>query len=136
MKRLLGVFVVVALAGCFATVGEDGQVVGQAGFTLSLPTILPPLIVVEPGVSVVSDYDDEVFYSGGYYWVRQDTRWYRSHDHRRGWAQVEARRVPAPIVRSPPGRYRHYRGNGQAQNQNHDGRDSDHDGRDRDDGHR
>jgi len=111
MKRLLGVVAGVALAGCFAAVDENGRpIAGQAAFSLSFPAVLPPLVVVEPGVSVVQDYDEEVFYSDGYYWARQDSRWYRSHDHRRGWTYVDARRVPGPIARSPPGRYRHYRG--------------------------
>src|SRR6266542_3214055 len=76
MKRLLSMLVAVALGGCFATVGRDGRVVGgEAAFTLSLPVVLPPLIVVQPGVSVARDMDDEVFYADGYYWARQDQRW-------------------------------------------------------------
>jgi hypothetical protein len=111
MKTLLGVLLAASLVGCFATVGPDGQTAsGQATFTLALPTVLPPLIVVEPGVSVVSDMDQEVFYSDGYYWARQDRGWYRSRDHRQGWVVVEDRYVPAPIARSPPGQYRRYRG--------------------------
>jgi hypothetical protein len=114
MKRLLGVLIAVSLVGCFATVGPDGQAVGGgATFTLALPTVLPPLIVVEPGVSVVSNMDDEVFYSDGYYWARQDRGWYRSRDHRRGWVMVEDRYVPPPIYRAPPGQYRRYHGGGQ-----------------------
>ena len=44
--------VAVALGGCFATVGEDGRMVGggEAAFTLSLPVVLPPLIVEEAGL--------------------------------------------------------------------------------------
>ncbi len=124
MKTLLGVLVAVSLAGCFATVGPDGRVVGgEATFTLALPTVLPPLVVVEPGVSVVSDLDQEVFYSDGYYWARQDRGWYRSHDHRRGWVRVEDRYVPAPIIRSPPGHYRRYRGGEHGRGgHGHDGR--------------
>jgi hypothetical protein len=57
--------------------------------------------------------DDEVFYSDGYYWARQDRGWYRSRDHRNGWAYVEARHVPPPIARAPPGQYRRYHGNDQ-----------------------
>ena len=45
---------------------------GEGAFTLSLPVVLPPLIVVQPGVSVARDMDDEVFYADGYYWARQD----------------------------------------------------------------
>jgi hypothetical protein len=129
MRTLAGVLLTMSLVGCFATVGPDGQVVGggEATFTLALPTVLPPLVVVEPGVSVVSDYDQEVFYSDGYYWARQDRSWYRSHDHRRGWAAVDERYVPAPIVRSPPGKYRRYRGGEQRGEQGQQRRGGDHD---------
>jgi len=106
MRRIASIVVALLLGGCM--VGQGG---GEADFRLTLPTLLPPLIVIEPGVSVVGDMDDEVFYSDGYYWARQDNGWYRSTDHRRGWARVEDRHVPAPIARSPPGRYKHYRGN-------------------------
>lgn len=127
MKTLLGALVAVSLVGCFATVGPDGQVVGggQASFTLALPTVLPPLIVVQPGVSVVSNMNDEVFYSDGYYWARQDRYWYRSRHHQRGWVVVEDRYVPAPIVRYPPGQYRHYRGPPERGGHGHEGRRGD-----------
>jgi len=107
MRKVQVLLVVVALGGCYATVGGDGR--GGASFGLILPEILPPLVVVEPGVSVVGDLDEEVFYSDGYYWARQDQGWYRTQDHRRGWARVEERQVPRSMVQSPPGRYRRYR---------------------------
>ena len=73
MKNLLSMLVAVALAGCYATVGEDGRRGGgEPAFTLSLPAVLPPLVVVQPGVSVARDMDDEVFFADGYYWARQD----------------------------------------------------------------
>jgi hypothetical protein len=109
MRKVLGLFVVITLGGCYASVGGDGRGRGGASFGLILPEILPPLVVVEPGMSVVGDLDDEVFYSDGYYWARQDQGWYRTHDHRRGWARVEDRQVPRAMVESPPGRYRRYR---------------------------
>jgi hypothetical protein len=122
MKKLLIMLVAVALGGCFATVRDDRRRVdGEAAFTLTMPEELPPLVVVQPGVSVVSDWDNEVFYADGYYWVRQDRTWFHSRDHRRGWARVEERRVPAAIVQSPPGRYRHYRGDGHARSDQEDG---------------
>jgi hypothetical protein len=111
MKMFWSLLALASLAGCFATVGPDGRARGgETTFSLNLPLLLPPLIVVQPGVSVVSDLDHEVFYSDGYYWARQDRGWYRSSDHRRGWARVEEAHVPAAIVRSPPGQYRRYRG--------------------------
>lgn len=110
MRNLLSIVLALALGGCFATVGPDGQAVsGEAEFRLNLPVVLPPLVVIEPGVSVVSSVDDEVFYSDGYYWARSGPGWYRSRDHRAGWSRVEPQHVPAPIARSAPGRYRNYR---------------------------
>lgn len=130
MKRLTSMLVALALGGCFATVREDGRRSGgSATFTLRLPEVLPALVVVEPGVSVVRDLDDEVFFVDGYYWVRQDRIWFRAHDHRGGWIRVEDHQVPTVIARSPPGRYRHYRGDdhqrGESEHGHHEGRDHD-----------
>lgn len=71
-----------------------------------LPVVLPTLVVIEPGIQVVPDVNEEVFFVDGFYWVRRDTRWYRSHDHRKGWVIVEARGVPGRLVTYPPGHYR------------------------------
>jgi len=68
----------------------------------------PPLVVVSPGVRVVPELDEEVFFVGGFYWVMRDGLWYRTHDYRGGWAPVRRAGVPASLVRIPPGRYRHY----------------------------
>jgi hypothetical protein len=103
-----------------ATAGEGGRLAGEVGklvtgqvvITLGLPAVLPPLIVVQPGVSVVPNQPVEVFYSGGYYWTRQDNGWYRTHDHNGGWARIDERQVPVVIARSPPGQYKHYKGDG------------------------
>jgi len=73
--------------------------------------VAPPVVEVQPGVMVVRDYGEEVFLVDGRYWMRTgDGRWYRANDYRGGWVVVEPRAVPAPIVRLPPGRYRHHHG--------------------------
>ena len=73
--------------------------------------VAPPMVEVQPGVMVVRDYGEEVFLVDGRYWMRTgDGRWYRANDYRGGWVLVEPRVVPAPIVRLPPGRYKHHRG--------------------------
>jgi hypothetical protein len=69
----------------------------------------PPLVVVSPGVQVVPDYEEEVFFVNGWYWLRSDARWYRTRDHRGGWVLVPPRAVPASLVSLPPGRYKHWR---------------------------
>lgn len=86
----------------------------QIEIRIDLPTIRfeapPPLVVVQPGVQVVQDYDEEVFYTGGWYWVRRDRGWYRTHDWHGGWTVATPRLVPAAIVRIEPGRYRKFHG--------------------------
>lgn len=71
--------------------------------------VAPPLYEVSPGVQVVEDNDDEIFFNGGWYWCRRDGRWFRTRDWHGGWVYVAPRYVPAPIYRTPPGRYRHWR---------------------------
>src|SRR3954469_20814060 len=75
---------------------------------IALPAA-PPLVVVQPGVQVVADQDEEVFYSNGWYWVQRDGYWYRAHNPRSGFLFVERRHVPVAVVRLPPGHYRHWR---------------------------
>ena len=81
----------------------------QTSITISLPRVLPRLVVVEPGVQVVEDLDEEVFFVDGWYWVRRGDHWYRARDHRRAWVYVEPRYVPHGLHRIPPGQYRRFR---------------------------
>jgi hypothetical protein len=85
------------------------QVGASAHVSLDLPVVLPPLVVVQPGIRVVPDCDHEVFFTGGYYYARYDGGWYRSRSHRGGWAFVPERRVPPGLTRLPPGHYRHWK---------------------------
>jgi hypothetical protein len=59
-------------------------------------------------VQVVENYHEEVFYTGGYYWVRRDDRWWRAPTPRAKFVYVEPRRVPVAIYRLPPGQYKHW----------------------------
>ena len=81
---------------------------------ISVPTIRfeapPPVVEVQPGVLVVNDYDQEVFFADSWYWVRwSDGRWYRTTDYRGGWAVAETSAVPVTLVRMPVGRYKHFK---------------------------
>jgi hypothetical protein len=80
---------------------------GTATYSASGTIYTPDLVEVEPGVQVVADYDDSVFYSDNYYWRNDGGRWYRSSYHDHGWVVAE----PPPRVRGirEPARYRHYR---------------------------
>jgi hypothetical protein len=89
-------------------------VVAPPAVRVSAPTVRfeapPPMVVVQPGVQVVEDYDEEVFFTGGWYWHRGPNGWwYRTHSYRGGWVAVPPRHVPGMLVRLPPGHYRHWR---------------------------
>jgi hypothetical protein len=71
----------------------------------------PPLVTVEPGIQVVEDQADEVFFVDNYYWVRRDGHWWRSANHRGGWAYVDGPGVPGALVKVPNGHYRRYKHN-------------------------
>jgi len=84
----------------------------SANVQVNVPTVRfeaePPLVLVSPGVYVVQDYGDEVFYMQGYYWVESGGVWYRTRNHHGGWVAVSGPRVPRVIYRMPHGHYRHY----------------------------
>lgn len=72
----------------------------------------PPLVVVQPGIQVVEDHDEEVFFVDNHYWVRRDGHWFRTRDHRGGWAVVDGPHVPPALVKVPPGHYKRHKGPG------------------------
>jgi hypothetical protein len=97
---------IVVLGALLAPALALGQV--RAGISIDLPVVLPPLVVVQPGVQVVPECDHEVFYTNGYYWAREDGVWYRSRNHRGGWVMMQPRAVPVALVKVPPGHYKHW----------------------------
>lgn len=73
----------------------------------------PALVEVSPGVYVIEDYGEPVFYSGGTYWLYRNNVWYRSRYYDRGWVYVDRYRVPGHVSRiDRPHRYTRYRSNG------------------------
>jgi hypothetical protein len=87
-------FLAAALAaGCAATVSADAYG--------------PDLVTVSPGVQVIADYDESIFYSDGFYWRYDSGVWYRSNYYTGGWAYA---RPPVAVLRiNQPYAYRHYR---------------------------
>ncbi len=73
-------------------------------------TAPPPLVVVTPGIQVVPDFDDEVFFVSGFYWVRVGKVWHRTKDHRGGWVVVVDKDVPPGLAKIPPGKYKKWKG--------------------------
>jgi hypothetical protein len=82
----------------------------------------PELVYVSPGVYVIADYDEPVFYSDNYYWAYRGGVWYRSSYYTRGWVRV--RSTPYVIARiDRPHAYVRYRGEGRARMKVRDHRD-------------
>jgi hypothetical protein len=98
-------FVVAAsLAGCMGT--GDVEYAGEVRVTS------PELIEISPGVMVIADADEPLFYSRGHYWLHRDGYWFRSADYRGGFARVQYTYVPDEIrVIDRPQAYVHYRSN-------------------------
>jgi len=80
---------------------------------VSAPTITfeapPPLVEVSPGVQVVPDREQEVYFVDGWYWTRHGKHWFRTRDHRGGWVVVGESEVPQTVVVIPPGKYKKYK---------------------------
>ena len=93
--------------GCF------GHAEAGAYTEVNAPVVFeeePTLVVVEPNVWVVRDYDYAVYYVDGYYWVYRDDGWRRSRAYDRGWMTVEVTFVPRIIVSRDHHAYVHFHG--------------------------
>ena len=83
-------------AGCAATVTADAYG--------------PDLVTVSPGVQVIADYDEPIFYSDGFYWRYYGNTWYRSTYYTGGWVYAQP---PVAVMRiDRPYAYRYYRPQG------------------------
>lgn len=91
------------LGGCVIR----GQVAGGA----YVEDDSPDLVYVSPGVYVVSDYEEPVFYDEGFYWLYRDGIWYRSRVHTGGWVHVSYVPVGVRHIQRPRA-YVHYRASG------------------------
>jgi len=72
----------------------------------------PDLVYAAPGVQVIADYNEPVFFSDGLYWRFSGGYWYRSPYHNHGW--VSARPPVAVLSINHPQGYAHYRPSGWA----------------------
>lgn len=100
MRLMLPIVAALALgAGCAGT--------GSVGYTAAYSAPAPDLVYVSPGVSVIADYEQPIFYSDGYYWRHDGGYWYRSSAYTHGW--VYARPPRAILSVGDPYRYVRYR---------------------------
>lgn len=106
---LSAVLFVAALGGCYSEVGYSAGVsTGAPVASGDAYVATPDLVAVSPGVQVVADYDEPVFFTDGFYWRFNDGYWYRSNNYATGWYYYE--RPPEVVLRiDRPYAYAHYR---------------------------
>jgi hypothetical protein len=80
---------------------------GEVQYTATATSDGPDLVEAGPGVQVVADYDQPVFYSSGAYWRYSNNAWYRSDNYAGGW--VDARPPEAVLRIHTPEAFVHYR---------------------------
>lgn len=92
--------ILVGSAGCYVDEPTPRYVVAtDDGYT--------DLVEVSPGIEVVADYGQPIFFVDNYYWLYLDGFWYWSTWYGGGWARA---RPPVWGARIPhPERYVHYR---------------------------
>jgi hypothetical protein len=99
-----------ALGGCY-TSGSVGYRAAYTSPSAGVYVSTPDLVTISPGIQVVADYDEPVFYTDGFYWRYNDGFWYRSSNYATGWYFVD--RPPVAVLRiDRPYAYRHYRPSG------------------------
>jgi hypothetical protein len=97
------------LGGCFADghVGVHARVVAPAVVVAPAPVYVEPappppppqpevvdedapeLVDVSPGVQVIYDYDEPIFFSDGFYWRQENGFWFSSRSYRGGWGRYD-----------------------------------------------
>lgn len=99
--RALLLAIALGAAGCVGEVGYTATVSSPAyGYG-------PDLVYVAPGVQVIADWNEPIFYTDGLYWRWDGYRWYRSSYYTGGWAYGTP---PYAVVRlGRPYAYAHYR---------------------------
>jgi len=99
---LLVVASVAFAAGCFGTVGYSASVSSE-GYG-------PDLVYAAPGVQVIADYNEPIFFADSLYWRYDGSRWYRSSYYTGGWVYAAP---PAAVLRiGRPHDFVHYRPQG------------------------
>ncbi len=101
-----------SLAGALVALSLTGSGCLVSGSVRSSAYVeTPSMVLVEPGVYVVADYDRPVFYNDGFYWLYTDGYWMRSYSYSGGFVRV--RSVPYGVRRiHRPYAYVRYRPHG------------------------
>src|SRR5512146_527550 len=103
---LASVLAAALAGGCYGTTYDVGYTatVSNAGY------YAPELVYVAPGVQVIADYDEPIFFHDGFYWRFYAGTWYRSSYYTGGWIYTAP---PLALLRiERPHTYVHYRPHG------------------------
>jgi len=86
---------------------DDADYYSEPGYVYAdtQPTIT--LVYIEPGVWIIENYDEPVFFYDNYYWTYYNNYWYRSSYYYGGWVRVRPPRLFHRIHH--PRSYIHYR---------------------------
>jgi len=97
MKPGTIVLLLVSTLGCYVEPAYPGYVdEGSAD-----------LVEVSPGVEVIADWDEPIFFADDFYWAYRGGFWYRSGSYAGGWARADV--VPDRIRGiARPESYAHY----------------------------
>jgi hypothetical protein len=105
--KLVTLLIASALASGCVTRDEPRTKYYSASVVVSAPGA-PDLVYVSPGVHVIANYGEPIFFANGLYWFNVDGLWFRSQRYTGGWAYVS--RPPTAIARiQHPYAYRYYR---------------------------
>lgn len=103
IMKLIPFVIAAAAAGCYTEAD-----VGYGGGAYVAPA--PALVYAAPGVQVIADYDEPIFFVDGFYWRNDGSSWYRSSYYTGGWAYAPPPQAVLRIER--PREYVHYRPQG------------------------
>ena len=78
-----------SLAGCTSS--------GDVAYSGQVRVTSPELIEIDPGVMVVADAEEPLFFSEGNYWLYRDGYWLRSDNYRSGFVRVDLSFVPQRV---------------------------------------
>jgi len=121
-RGMKAMFASILFAFVIGIAGSACTATGSARY--SATATMPSLVYISPGVQVIEDYHEPVFYSSNVYWRYDGGVWYRSRTYTGGWIRVAT--PPPVIVRiQEPSIYVHYRANAHAGAQARDQRRDD-----------
>jgi len=103
----------ISLRPCVLFVALAGGCTGSGQLAYAGQHTTSDLVVMRPGVQVITGLDDPIFYNGGHYWRNEGGFWYRSTSHTHGWIRVEDAPVEIRTIERPSV-YIHYHGEARA----------------------